>query len=105
MDMEHNYLGDIEISVCPNGQSVVLQSHMGWENFLGEPFDEPFDDPDNLTAGVCYEYGWSETSSLGQIEDPANATSVTYVGCHSDTDIVNPGIYESENTLRPRGCR
>ena len=50
----------------------------------------------------CATITVEETSTLGQIEDPANATNVTYVdalGNNETANIVNPGIYEPENTL------
>ncbi|MGB2423368.1 MAG: PKD domain-containing protein, partial [Flavobacteriales bacterium] len=97
--MEHSYLGDLDINVtCPDGTSVVLQTQGGGGTFLGEPVDVEND----LTEGTCYEYGWSETSTLGQIEDPANSTNVNYtntLGNAVSGNIVNPGIYEPENTL------
>ena len=100
-DMEHSYLGDLEINVtCPNGQSVLLQEQAGGGTFLGEAVDVE----DDLTEGNCYQYGWSETSTLGQIEDGANASSVTYVdalGNNVTANIANPGIYQLDagNTL------
>ena len=100
-DMEHSYLGDLEINVtCPNGQSVLLQEQAGGGTFLGEAVDVEND----LTEGNCYQYGWSETSTLGQIEDGANASSVTYVdalGNNVTANIANPGIYQLDagNTL------
>ena len=97
--MEHSYLGDLDISVtCPDGTTVVLQTQGGGTTFLGEPVDVE----DDLTEGVCYDYGWSETSTLGQIEDAANSTQVDYVNALGDNvtgTIVNPGLYEPENTL------
>jgi gliding motility-associated-like protein len=97
--MEHSYLGDLDINVtCPDGTSVVLQTQGGAGTFLGEPVDVEND----LTEGTCYEYGWSETSTLGQIEDPANSSVVNYtntLGNAVSGNIVNPGIYEPENTL------
>ena len=103
--MEHSYLGDLDINVtCPDGTSVVLQTQGGGGTFLGEAVDVEND----LTEGVCYDYGWSETSTLGQIEDPANSSNVTYVdalGNNETANIVNPGIYEPENTLcELEGC-
>ena len=97
--MEHSYLGDLDISVtCPDGTTVVVQTQGGGGTFLGEPVDVE----DDLTEGACYDYGWSETSTLGQIEDPANSTTVNYtnaLGADVSGNIVNPGIYEPENTL------
>ena len=97
--MEHSYLGDLGITIsCPNGTTVVLQTQGGGGTFLGEPVDVE----DDLTEGVCYTYGWSESSTLGQIENPANASNVAYVnalGNNVNGNIVNPGVYEPENTL------
>ena len=97
--MEHSYLGDLDINIsCPNGTTVTLQTQGGAGTFLGEPVDVE----DDLTEGNCYGYGWSETSTLGQIEDPANATQVSYtdaLGNPMTGNIVNPGIYEPEGTL------
>jgi len=98
-EMEHSYLGDLGISItCPNGTTVTLQTQGGGGTFLGEPVDVE----DDLTEGVCYAYGWSETSTLGQIENPANASNVAYVdalGNNVTGNIVNPGVYAPENTL------
>lgn len=97
--MEHSFLGDLDINIsCPNGTTVTLQTQGGGGTFLGEPVDVE----DDLTEGVCYAYGWSENSTLGQIEDPANATQVSYtdaLGNPETGNIVNPGIYEPEGTL------
>jgi gliding motility-associated-like protein len=98
-EMEHSFLGDLGISItCPNGTTVTLQTQGGGGTFLGEPVDVE----DDLTEGVCYAYGWSETSALGQIENPANASNVPYVNALGDNvtgNIVNPGVYQPENTL------
>ena len=97
--MEHSYLGDLDITIsCPNGTAVTLQTQGGGGTFLGEPVDVE----DNLTEGNCYQYGWSETSTLGQIENPANSSQVSYtdaLGNPMTGNIVNPGVYEPEGTL------
>ena len=102
--MEHSYLGDLDINVtCPDGTKGSSKPKVEAAHFW-----EAVDVENDLTEGVCYDYGWSETSTLGQIEDPANATNVTYVdalGNNETANIVNPGIYEPENTLcELEGC-
>ncbi len=64
VNMEHSYLGDLEISIiCPNNQTLVLKSFndpggasgYGGGTFMGEPID----DDANLDPGVGYDYSWT----------------------------------------------
>lgn len=61
VEIEHSYLGDLEIELtAPNGSTVLL--HDGYNNlapatsqFLGVPID----DDSNLDPGECWTYCWS----------------------------------------------
>lgn len=61
VEIEHSYLGDLEIELsAPNGSSVML--HDGFNNnapatsqFLGVPIDQD----SNLDPGECWTYCWS----------------------------------------------
>ena len=81
---------------CPDGTFVVLQTQGG-----GTTFWETRGCWGRFDEGVCYDYGWSETSTLGQIEDAANSTQVDYVNALGDNvtgTIVNQTL-QPENTL------
>ncbi|MCB0762068.1 MAG: gliding motility-associated C-terminal domain-containing protein [Flavobacteriales bacterium] len=57
VNMEHSYLGDLEIQItCPDGTTVILLDYPngGGATFLGEPVDIEGDP----TPGVGYDYGW-----------------------------------------------
>ncbi len=57
MNVEHSYLGDLEISiVCPNGQSTILKYYGGGggNTFLGQPID---DDGRNCCDSTCAPIG------------------------------------------------
>lgn len=102
INMEHSYLGDLEMSiVCPDGTSVVLHEFGsgGAGTYLGEAVDFPSPD---VGPGVGYDYGWSPTSTLGFLYQAANQSQVDYIdnqGSNISTQVVNPGIYESQNDL------
>lgn len=65
VNMEHSYMGDLEITIsCPNGTSVVLVpfgTDSGGGTFLGEPID----DDQDLTPGVGYTYFWDPDATNG----------------------------------------
>ncbi|MBN2777927.1 MAG: PKD domain-containing protein, partial [Bacteroidales bacterium] len=80
-NMEHSYLGDIDILLqCPNGQSVLLNQQTGSnEQILGEPIatDLPIDSSNPAGQGNGYDYMWSPTSTNGYMTDPANWTTIS----------------------------
>jgi gliding motility-associated-like protein len=101
VNMEHSYLGDLALSIqCPNGTLVDLMTfpNGGGGTFLGEAVD----DGSNL-AGTGYDYGWSPNPDFAtNINDNTNWTQTAYTdngGNEMNSNIVNPGLYTSENTL------
>jgi gliding motility-associated-like protein len=68
-NMEHSFLGDLEISViCPNGQSIILKEFMsaggttgqGGGTYLGDP-----NQADDGVPGIGWDYCWSTTPAMG----------------------------------------
>lgn len=75
--MEHTYLGDITIDlICPNGQSVRMESQNGGGVFLGDANDYDsgtqvcFGDPAN--CGTGWNYCFSENTTQGFSYGPGN---------------------------------
>ena len=99
INMEHSYLGDLDMSIsCPDGTSVTLHNFGsgGGGTFLGEAVD-PGNGP-----GIGYDYGWSPTSTLGFLYQAGNQSNVSYTNTNGNpatANIVNPGIYESQEDL------
>jgi|GEM_PF-5661563 len=64
INMEHSYMGDINISLtCPNGTTVNLvcwETNGGGGTYLGEPIDDGFNSP-----GIGYDYSWSADAVNG----------------------------------------
>lgn len=65
VNMEHSYMGDLEITIaCPNGTTVTLVpfgTDSGGGTYLGEPIDNDAD----LTEGVGYTYFWDPDATNG----------------------------------------
>ena len=103
--LEHSYLGDLEIVIeCPNGTQVMLQEQAGGGIYLGEPVDVELD----FAEGVCYDYGWSETSELGTL-DEGNTTLTDYTDTQgnfiTNANILDAGLYEPfESLCGLEGC-
>jgi len=103
VNMEHSYLGDLDLSIsCPDGTTVSLMSYPngGGGTFLGEAVD--FGSGSNV-AGVGYDYGWSPNPEFDtNIDANGNSTSTTFTnneGVEGTANIVNPGIYTPEGDL------
>lgn len=103
VNMEHSYLGDLGFSIeCPDGTLInmlTFATNSGGGTYLGESVDDGFGN--TLDQGVGYDYGWSPTSTLGAIWDD-NFTNTTYTnnaGVEVTANIVDPGLYESEEDL------
>ncbi|MDG2426076.1 MAG: PKD domain-containing protein [Flavobacteriales bacterium] len=101
VNLEHSYLGDLALSIqCPNGTLVDIMTfpNGGGGCYLGEAVD----DGSNL-PGTGYDYGWSPNPDFAtNINDNANWTMTAYTdnaGNAENNNIVNPGIYTSENNL------
>ena len=58
VNMEHSYLGDLEIRItCPNGSFALLkQAAGGFDTHLGEPVDPAVGAPLNPGVGYTYEF-------------------------------------------------
>lgn len=61
VNMEHSYLGDLDISVtAPNGSTVALHNYpSGGSRFLGQPIDDDSD----LRPGIGFDYVFTERPS------------------------------------------
>jgi subtilisin-like proprotein convertase family protein len=61
-NMEHSFVGDITISViCPSGQVMSIFPEAGGSGtYLGEPIDDPGNDP-----GIGYDYSFTPTATSG----------------------------------------
>ncbi|MEI6124646.1 MAG: gliding motility-associated C-terminal domain-containing protein [Bacteroidota bacterium] len=79
MNMEHSYLGDLDIKLtCPNGQFVQLKQYPGGTNtFLGEPIDNDA----NIAPCVGYDYCFSNTPTYGTMVAEAGIHMYTYTDC------------------------
>lgn len=100
MDIEHSYLGDLEIWLeCPNGTEVsIVNSYSpgylpggfdGSDAFLGEPID----DDGNLNPGVGYEYCFSTSvATFGTMGDEYSAGNMLASSSFAGTMDPN-GIY------------
>lgn len=78
MNMEHSYLGDLEIAlICPNGQEVILKQYPGGGGtYLGSPIDQF---PDQLgVPGEGFDYCFSASAEWGtMLEENAAGNHVT----------------------------
>ncbi len=90
-EIEHSYLGDLNIVVkCPNNSSVTLKSYPGGTStFLGEPIDNN----SQPIPGLGYMYYWQTTGTTTML-NAANTYS------HSFTD-VQGNFYSNHNYLPP----
>ncbi len=75
INMEHSYMGDLDLEVeCPDGSSVLLHAQGGGGTFLGEPEEsDDFSCTLNCLPGVGYEYCFSPTSGNGTWEDNSDS--------------------------------
>lgn len=85
MNMEHSYLGDLNISItAPNGVTVNLKSYPGGSScFLGEPVDEPSgtstSSPLFNIAGKGYTYWFNSTPTYGTMVAESNNYTYSFV--------------------------
>jgi gliding motility-associated-like protein len=89
-EMEHSYLGDLNITLkCPNNSTVTLKSYPGGTGtFLGEPIDQGIQ-----VAGLGYMYHWTSVGSTTML-----AAAGSY--SHNFTDILGTP-YASASYLPP----
>lgn len=101
MNMEHSYLGDLNISItAPNGVTVNLKSYPGGSScFLGEPVDEPTGtsttSPLFSIAGKGYTYSFNSTPTHGTMV--AESTNFSY------SFIDNSGVAQNNKKYLPSG--
>lgn len=91
VNMEHSYLGDLQVNIeCPDGTSILLLPfpNGGGGTFLGEAIDDNSNDP-----GIGYDYGWAPGLTNGNLDDQ---TLLPFPGTQG---IVPPGLYQSEEDM------
>src|SRR5690606_30304115 len=96
VNMEHSYLGDLEMSItCPDGTNVILVDYPngGGGTFLGEAVDDQ-----TQTPGIGYDYAWAPGQTNGNLSDaepiPVNGGPPLTPG-----NSVPPGTYQSDFDL------
>lgn len=73
LNMEHSYLGDLQVTVnAPNGTSVDLHTNGGGSTFLGIPIDNDAD----LTAGTGFDYVFTESATQTWIQAAGSNTTI-----------------------------
>lgn len=98
-NMEHSYLGDLDISItCPSGGTVLLQNRGGGGTFLGEPVD----DDSNMTPGTGYDYSWSPSATTGTLDESAQMHQYSYTDNSGNNYIskyyIPSGTYEAHSS-------
>ncbi|PKP22178.1 MAG: hypothetical protein CVU05_04980 [Bacteroidetes bacterium HGW-Bacteroidetes-21] len=76
-NMEHSFLGDLEISlICPNGQSIILKEFMSTSGATGQGGGTNLGTPDQLdngVPGIGIDYCWSTSPAMGtMVAESAN---------------------------------
>jgi subtilisin-like proprotein convertase family protein len=93
-NLEHSYLGDLDIEItCPNGSSVTLQEQGGGSCNLGIPWaTAPVDGQSNITTqGTGFIYSWNMEAELSLEE-----------GCVGMVEFANgdgPDVYSDSQVL------
>lgn len=101
MNMEHSYLGDLNISItAPNGVTVNLKSYPGGSScFLGEPVDEPSgtssSSPLFSIAGKGYTYWFNSTPTYGTMVAESNNYTYSFID--------NSGAAQNNKKYLPSG--
>ncbi|MFH2095586.1 MAG: hypothetical protein ABIJ16_07780, partial [Bacteroidota bacterium] len=72
-NMEHSYLGDLDIYVeCPTGQTVQLENQGGGGTYLGVPLDY-----DPSPPGTGWDYCWTNNPTYGTMaQEGSNYTTL-----------------------------
>lgn len=71
VDIEHSYLGDLEIILtCPDGSDIILQEYGtgGGGVYLGEPIDD-----EGLDPGIPYTYCWTPFAENGTLSQSSTS--------------------------------
>ena len=97
VEMEHSYLGDLDMSLTsPNGSTVVLFNTYGsgaGGTYLGDPIDD-FGDGPNDPSGECWEYCWSIEPEFGTFPNSLGNTMGVTIEDFGSSMI--PGSYTPE---------
>lgn len=106
VNMEHSYLGDLNISIeCPTGQTATLVAFGsgGGSTFLGEPVDN---DGANPIPAVGYDYCWVpvvNSPTYGTFGQTSNTFFYAYTDVIGNTYSNHPylpsGSYTAEDPL------
>lgn len=111
LNIEHSFLGDINISIiCPNGRSaLLLPDHNGNNPWLGMTIDDSGNCNANAPQGTGWNYCWSENTTYaqlrGQIYDYAN-TGNDYPGVVDSSHVAHgypghPGFVQGQQYYQP----
>lgn len=96
VNMEHSYLGDLEMSItCPDGTNVILVDYPngGGGTFLGEAVDDQ-----TTTPGIGWDYAWAPGQTNGNLSD-ADPVPVNGGAPLTPGNSVPPGVYQSDFDL------
>lgn len=109
MNMEHSYLGDLEIMLTsPNGTTVKLKRSTGtsttWDSYLGEPVDEPTTGSAlALIPGKGYNYYFNSTPTYGTMAAERGKNKYSYTDNAGQVVIdhyyLPSGFYAPEDNL------
>lgn len=92
VNMEHSYMGDLVIQLsCPNGQTMLMHQQGGGGTFLGDANDG--DSNANPVPGICWNYCWSPTATLGTWAESANSGATPNVMPSSQGTALVPDTY------------
>ncbi|HMC97370.1 MAG TPA: PKD domain-containing protein, partial [Flavobacteriales bacterium] len=92
VSMEHSFMGDLVLSVtCPNGQSIILHQQNGGGTFIGDANDG--DGNLNPVPGVCWDYCFSPTATLGTWAASSQFGATPNVMPSSQGTALAPGTY------------
>ncbi|MFH2096242.1 MAG: hypothetical protein ABIJ16_11095, partial [Bacteroidota bacterium] len=79
VNMEHSYLGDLEIFIeCPSGQVVQLEDQGGGGTYLGVPLDY-----DPSPPGTGWDYCWTNNPTYGTMAAEGNNYSTLPSGSYT----------------------
>jgi uncharacterized repeat protein (TIGR01451 family) len=79
VNMEHSFLGDIDISLtCPNNQSIVLENQGGGGANLGIP-----NQVEQTAPGIGYDYCWTQNPEFGIMSEVAGSNQTLPAGSYT----------------------
>jgi uncharacterized repeat protein (TIGR01451 family) len=79
VNMEHSFLGDIDISLtCPNNTTIVLENQGGGGANLGIP-----NQGDNTGPGAGYDYCWNQNPEFGVMSEVAGSNQTLPAGSYT----------------------